>query len=106
MCKYYHVEVNGKPLESMGVVQVYTPGEAVKKARLFDGKVVPLSEEENAKEVMKAALINLKNAFCEVVEATDFETEFNPNTYPFDRCFLELTDKVIDWVESEVDSKC
>jgi hypothetical protein len=102
MSKYYHVEKDGKLLESMGVVQVYTPGEAVKKARLFDGKVVPLSEEENAKEVMKAALINLKNAFCEVLDASGFETEFN-SKYPFDRCFRELTDMVIDWVESEVE---
>jgi hypothetical protein len=102
MCKYYHVEVNRKPLESMGVIQVYTPGEAIKKARLFGGKVVPLSQEENAKEVMKAALINLKNAFCEVLEASDYETEFKSELYPFDRCFSELTDKVIEWIGSEV----
>jgi hypothetical protein len=102
MCKYYHVEVDGKPLESMGAVQVYSPGDAIKKARLFGGKVVPVSEEENAKQNLKESLINLKNAFCQVLEASSFETEFNSEKYPFDRCFIELTDKVIEWVDSEV----
>jgi len=102
MSKYYHVEVDGKPLESMGVIQIYTPGEAIKKARIFKGKVVPLSDEENAEQNMKVALINLKDAFCQVLEASDFEKEFN-DKYPFGRCFLELTDKVIEWVESEVE---
>jgi hypothetical protein len=105
MCKYYHVEVDGKPLESMGVIQVYSPAEAAKKARIFEGKVVPLTEEENAKEVMKAALVNLKNAFCEVLEASENTSEFDPEKYPFDRCFRELTDKVIDWVDSEIESR-
>jgi hypothetical protein len=102
MCKYYHVEVEGKPLESMGAVQVYSPGEAIKKARLFGGKVVPLSDEDNAKEVMKAALINLKDAFYQVLEASEFTDEFNPEKYPFDKCFRDLTSEVTSWVESEV----
>jgi hypothetical protein len=104
MSKYYHVEVDGKPLESMGIVQVYSPGEAAKKARIFEGKVVPLSEEENAKQNLKESLINLKNAFCQVLDASGFETEFNSDKYPFDSCFIELTHKVIDWVESEVEN--
>lgn len=66
--------------------------------------ITPVSEEENAKQTMKAALINLKNAFCEVLDACEFTTEFNPEAYPFDRCFYELTDEVITWVEKETES--
>jgi hypothetical protein len=66
--------------------------------------IIPVPEEELAKRAMKTALINLRNAFCEVLGACEFTTEFNPETYPFDRCFYELTDEVITWVEKETES--
>ncbi len=64
-------------------------------------KNTPLSAKENNPDTLKQTLINLKHAFCDVLEHCDYEQQFN-DKYPFDRCFRELTQDVIEWVDSEI----
>jgi len=50
---------------------------------------------------LKAALMNLKRAFIDVLEHCSDEEAFNDN-YPFGCSYRELVDKVIAWVDSEI----
>lgn len=67
----------------------------------YYGKIKEVDEKAAVNEEMKTALIELRRAFINVLEVSSFTQEFN-NKYPFDLCFTELTDKVIEWVASEV----
>jgi hypothetical protein len=100
MTKYYHVIVDGKPLEFGGVPVVYSRGQAIKKARQFVGKIQALSPEASAKEEMKAALQKLETAFLNVLNVSDYEHQFN-DKYPFQKNFAEIVDDVIEWISSE-----
>ena len=60
-----------------------------------------VSEEIALELELNEALIQLKDSFLRVLSLCDYEKAFNPETYPFDTAFLEITDKVIDWVDSE-----
>ncbi|OPX46426.1 hypothetical protein CLHUN_02420 [Ruminiclostridium hungatei] len=63
-----------------------------------------LEETEAAKscEELKNALLHLKDAFIGVLQASDYETEFDGLKYPFDCNFKEMVNKVIDWVDFEI----
>ena len=102
MKKYYHVIVDGRPLEIGGKPAIYTRGEAIKKAHAWNGKIKEVDEETAANEEMKEALFSLKNAFLGVLQASDYETEFDSLKYPFDCNFKEMVNKVIDWVDYEM----
>jgi hypothetical protein len=102
MKQFYRVVKNsdGKPLEMDGKEFHYTRGEAIKKARVFDGKIQPLSDEENDRELLRESLVNLQFAFAEVLAYSGFEKEFG-SKYPFQKNFREMVDDVIHWVEDE-----
>lgn len=101
--KFYRVikNVDGKPLEMNGKELNYTKGEAIKKARMFDGKIEPLSEEENDQEILREALENLKFAFTDVLTHSGWEKEFG-SKYPFQKNFCEVVDDIIAWVDDEI----
>ena len=105
MQQYYYVMVDGKPVAHHdGKLCTYTRGEAIKKARLFNGKIEAVPEDVNIKENLKEALRGLQAAFVNVLDVCDHEAEFN-SKYPFHKCFIELTHDVIDWVDSEVEAE-
>ena len=108
MKQFYRVVVKrtadgkaGKPLTIDGKELHYTRGEAIKKAKMFGGKIQPLSEEENNRELLRESLENLKFAFVDILYYCDFEKEFG-SKYPFTKNFREVVDDVIYWVEDEV----
>jgi hypothetical protein len=86
--------MNGKELH-------YTRGEAIKKARLFNGRIEPLSDEENDHELLRESLVNLEFAFADVLSLYDNNEDFNKN-YPFEKNFKEVVNDVIKWVESGI----
>jgi hypothetical protein len=100
--QYYRVnlKVNCKPMTLDSKELHYSRGEAIKKARMFNGKIEALSEEENNQELLREAMENLKFAFCEVLQRCDYETEFG-SKYPFQKNFREMVDDVIVWVDDE-----
>ena len=102
--QFYRVilKADNKPMELYGKELHYTRGEAIKKARMFNGKIEALSEEENNQELLREALENLRFSFCEVLANCDCEKEFG-SKYPFGKNFREMVDDVISWVESEVE---
>lgn len=104
MKQFYRVVRDGKPIALDGKEFHYTRGEAIKKARMFDGKIEPLSDEENDRELLKEALESMKFAFCEVLAYCDWEKEFG-SKYPFHKNFREMVDDVITWVENEVEAQ-
>lgn len=57
---------------------------------------------EESDEEMKSALLALKDAFLGVLQASDYETEFDGLKYPFDCNFKEMVNKVVDWVDYEM----
>ena len=91
---------DSKPMALNGKELHYPRGEAIKKARMFDGKIEALSDEENDRELLREALENLKLSFCEVLVYCDDEKEFG-SKYPFGKNFREVVDDVIEWVEDE-----
>jgi hypothetical protein len=102
MKQFYRVirKADNKPMTLDGKEFHYTRGEAIKKARQFDGKIQPLSEEENDRELLREVLENLKFSFCEVLAYCDAEKEFG-SKYPFEKNFREIVDDVIVWVNDE-----
>jgi hypothetical protein len=104
MKQFYRVikKADNKPLESNGKEIHYTRGEALKKSKMFDGKIEPLSDEENDLELLKEAFVNLKFAFAEVLAYAGHEKVYN-DKYPFNKNFREMADAVIEWTDSETD---
>lgn len=102
MKQFYRVilKADNKPMALDGKEFHYTRGEAIKKARKFDGKIQPLSEEENNRELLRESLETLVFSFCEVLAYSGWDKEFN-DKYPFPKNFREIVDDVIEWVESE-----
>lgn len=60
------------------------------------------TEDTTSDEEMKSALLALKDAFLGVLQASDYETEFDSLKYPFDCNFKEMVNKVVDWVGYEM----
>ena len=104
MKQFYRVvrKIDNKPIALDGKGFHYTRGEAIKKARMFDGKIEPLSDDENDRELLREAMENLKFSFAEVLAYCGFEKEFN-NKYPFEKNFKEVVSDVIAWVDSELE---
>lgn len=100
--QFYRVilKADNKPMELYGKELHYTRGEAIKKARMFDGKMEALSEDENNQEILREALETLKFSFSEVLTYSGWEKEFG-SKYPFEKNFKEVVDDVIAWVNDE-----